>query len=52
METTGSAQGRARKRFVVTEAKREVADLLAIEVDPALAQATVEAVPFWFTRPR
>jgi hypothetical protein len=52
METTGSAQGRARERFVVTEAEREVADLLAIEVDPALAQAAVEAVPFWFTRSR
>jgi tRNA (mo5U34)-methyltransferase len=45
---TGSAQGRARERFAVTEAEREVADLLAIEVDPALARATVEAVPFWF----
>jgi tRNA (mo5U34)-methyltransferase len=48
METTGSAQGRARERFVVTEAEREVADLLPIEVDPALAGATVETVPFWF----
>jgi tRNA (mo5U34)-methyltransferase len=48
METTGSAQGRARERFVVTEAEREVADLLAIEVDPAVARATVETVPFWF----
>ena len=48
METTGSAQGRARERFVVTEAEREVADLLAIEVEPALARATVAAVPFWF----
>jgi SAM-dependent methyltransferase len=38
----------ARERFVVTEAEREVADLLAIEVDPAVARATVEAVPFWF----
>ena len=44
METTGSAQGRARERFVVAEAEREVADLLAIEVDPAVARATVEAV--------
>jgi tRNA (mo5U34)-methyltransferase len=33
---------------VVTEAEREVADLLAIEVDPAVARATVETVPFWF----
>jgi hypothetical protein len=48
METTGSAQGPARERFVVTEAERQVADLLAIEVDPAVARATVETVPFWF----
>ena len=48
MGTTGSAQGGARKRFVVTEAERRVADLLPIEVDPVLARATVEAVPFWF----
>jgi hypothetical protein len=33
---------------VVTEAEREVADLLAIEVDPVVARATVETVPFWF----
>ncbi|MGZ6638537.1 MAG: hypothetical protein ACXVHL_32750 [Solirubrobacteraceae bacterium] len=48
MGTTGSTQGGARERFVVTEAERRVADLLAIEVDPVLARATVEAVPFWF----
>ena len=48
MGTTGSAHGGARERFVVTEAERRVADLLAIEVDPVLARATVEAVPFWF----
>jgi tRNA (mo5U34)-methyltransferase len=48
MGTTGSAQGGARERFVVTEAERWVADLLAIEVDAVLARATVEAVPFWF----
>lgn len=48
MGTTGSAQGGARERFVVTEAERRVADLLAIEVDRVLARATVEAVPFWF----
>ena len=35
MGTTGSAQGRAGERFVVTEAERRVADLLPIEVDPA-----------------
>ena len=48
MGTTGSAQDGARERFVVTEAERRVADLLPIEVDPVLARATVEAVPFWF----
>jgi tRNA (mo5U34)-methyltransferase len=48
MGTSGSAQGGARERFVVTEAERRVADLLAIEVDPVLARATVETVPFWF----
>src|SRR5438552_3399011 len=48
MGTTGSAQGGARERFVVTEAERQVADLMPIEVDPALARATVERVPFWF----
>ena len=40
MGTTGSARDGARERFVVTEAEREVADLLAIEVDPVLARAT------------
>ena len=35
-------------RFIVTEAERHVADLLPIEVDPGLARATVERVPFWF----
>ena len=48
METTGAAQGGARDRFSVTEVERQVADLLPIEVDPALARATVETVPFWF----
>ena len=33
---------------MVTQAERQVADLLAIEVEPALARATVESVPFWF----
>jgi hypothetical protein len=37
MGTTGSAQGGARERFVVTEAERQVADLLPIEVAPTLA---------------
>ena len=31
----GSARDGARERFVVTEAERQVADLLAIEVDPS-----------------
>jgi tRNA (mo5U34)-methyltransferase len=48
MATTGSAQGGGRERFVVTEAERQVADLLPIKVEPGLARATVEAVPFWF----
>jgi tRNA (mo5U34)-methyltransferase len=48
MGTTGSAQGGARERFVVTDAERHVADLLPIEVAPVLARATIDAVPFWF----
>jgi tRNA (mo5U34)-methyltransferase len=48
MEMTGAARGTARDRFIVTEAERQVADLLPIEVDRALARATVETVPFWF----
>jgi tRNA (mo5U34)-methyltransferase len=48
MGTTGWAPGGARERFVVTEAERQVADLLPIDVAPALARATVEVVPFWF----
>ena len=48
MGATGSAQGGARERFVVTEAERRVADLLPIDVDPVLARAIVEKVPFWF----
>ncbi|MFA4964383.1 MAG: class I SAM-dependent methyltransferase [Thermoleophilia bacterium] len=48
MEVPGSAHGAARGRFVANEAERQVADLLPIEVEPALARATVEAVPFWF----
>jgi len=35
-------------RYIVTEAERQVADLLPIEVDPAVARATVKEVPFWF----
>jgi tRNA (mo5U34)-methyltransferase len=48
METTGSAPGAPRDGVVVTEAERQVADLLPIEVDVARARATVERVPFWF----
>ena len=47
METAGSG-ARGTQRFVVTEAERQVADLLPIEVAPELARATVQAVPFWF----
>lgn len=47
MESAGSGE-RGTQRFVVTEAEREVADLLPIEVAPELARATLEAVPFWF----
>ena len=48
MGRMGSARSGARERFVVTEAERQVADLLPIEVESDLACATVEAVPFWF----
>jgi tRNA (mo5U34)-methyltransferase len=48
METRGAARGGAADRFIVTKAEREVADLLPIDAEPALARATVEAVPFWF----
>ncbi len=46
MGTTGSAPGSARERFVVTEAERQVADRLPIDVDRVVARATVETVPF------
>jgi tRNA (mo5U34)-methyltransferase len=48
MEMMGAAQGGAGDQFIVTEAERQVADLVPIEVDPVLARATVEKVPFWF----
>ena len=48
MGATGSAHGGAPERFVVGEAERRVADLLPIDVDPVLARAIVEKVPFWF----
>jgi tRNA (mo5U34)-methyltransferase len=35
-------------RFPVTEAEREVADLLPIEVDPEVALSVRDSVPFWF----
>ena len=47
MEAAGSG-ARGAQRFVVTEAEREVADLLPIEVAPEFARATVRGVPFWF----
>jgi hypothetical protein len=47
METAGSGT-RGTQRFVVTEAERQVADLLPIEPAPELARATVQAVPSWF----
>jgi tRNA (mo5U34)-methyltransferase len=48
MDTKGAAEDADQSRMIVTEAERQVADLLPIEVDPALARATVERVPFWF----
>ena len=48
MEARGVARGAARDRFIATKAERQVADLLPIDVAPALARATVERVPFWF----
>jgi tRNA (mo5U34)-methyltransferase len=49
VEQLAAAGGnRLEDRIIVTEAERQVADLLPIEVDPALARATVERVPFWF----
>jgi tRNA (mo5U34)-methyltransferase len=38
----------AEGRCIVTEAERQVADLLPIEVDPDVARASAEEVPFWF----
>jgi tRNA (mo5U34)-methyltransferase len=35
-------------RFIVTDAERQVADLLPIEADPDTARTTAAAVPFWF----
>jgi tRNA (mo5U34)-methyltransferase len=47
METAGSGEGDIQQ-FVATDAERQVADLLPIEVARELARATVEVVPFWF----
>jgi tRNA (mo5U34)-methyltransferase len=47
METERSA-ARAGVRFRLTQAERDVADLLPIEAPEELARATVESVPFWF----
>jgi tRNA (mo5U34)-methyltransferase len=44
MEKTGAAHG----QFTVTDAERQVADLLPVEADPQLARAALDAVPFWF----
>jgi hypothetical protein len=38
----------AARGFVVTDAEREVADLLPFALAPDLARGTVVAVPFWF----
>ncbi|MET0762944.1 MAG: hypothetical protein ABWZ63_11515, partial [Thermoleophilaceae bacterium] len=35
-------------RFPVTDAERQVADLLPIEADPEVALSVRDAVPFWF----
>jgi tRNA (mo5U34)-methyltransferase len=44
----GPAERSAKALFPVTQAEREVADLLPIELEPARARAVVESVPFWF----
>ena len=46
--TRVAAEDNAGDRFTVTEAERQVADLLPIEIEPALARDTIETVPFWF----
>lgn len=47
MERTTAAEA-AQGQFAVTDAERQVADLLPIEADPQLARAALGAVPFWF----
>jgi tRNA (mo5U34)-methyltransferase len=44
----GGSRARGGRGLVVTEAERQVADLLPIGVAPDLARATAESVPFWF----
>ena len=44
----GGFRGPRLSAVCVTEAEREVADLLPLEVSPELARATVQPVPFWF----
>src|SRR5215471_14115782 len=39
---------RDQHSFAVTEAERQVADLLPIGVDADVARAAIKAVPFWF----
>ena len=36
------------QRFIVTDAERQVADLLPIAVDTDVARAALLAIPFWF----
>lgn len=44
MEKSGAEHGQP----TVSEAERQVADLLPIEADPQLAHGALDAVPFWF----
>jgi tRNA (mo5U34)-methyltransferase len=40
--------GRSVSQFSVTDAERQVADLLPVQADPKLALSVLDAVPFWF----
>jgi hypothetical protein len=51
MEPAGSGDC-GSQRFVVTEAERQVADLLPLEVAPELARATVQGCRSGFTPSR
>jgi tRNA (mo5U34)-methyltransferase len=46
--TTIKLGSRDRRRFALTDAERQVADLLPIDVAPGVARAALAAVPFWF----